>query len=353
MLGNFLRISTSVAVLAVLTMVATAEQPAALQPAARPGVLLLRNGQVVAGRIARSGDVYCVALPHGEIRVKAIGVELFCRDLEDGYWQKRAQLRDGNVDDHLRLAAWCLRHNLLGHAGRELARATAVDPAHPTLGLLERRLRSANSLPRPTSTPAHAATETADPVPSLDELDRMVRAMPPGTVETFTQTIQPLLLNNCSSMGCHGPTSKTPLRLMRGSISTAPSRRLTQRNLHATLQHIDPKQPTASRLLTAASGPHGTSSKAGFTNRRSAAYGRLVEWVRTVAASRQPPDDVAVVHAEDTVPVGDESVSAAVFYQEDPADPPEPKIKRGASMPGYIPVDPFDPELFNRRFFPN
>ncbi|MEE8450944.1 MAG: hypothetical protein V3R99_03485 [Thermoguttaceae bacterium] len=351
MLGNSLRISTSIAVLAVLTMVAGAEPPA-LQPAAQPGVLLLRNGQVMAGRIARAGDVYCVALPHGEIRVKAINVELCCRDLEEGYWRKRAYLRAGNVDDHLRMAQWCLRHNLLGHAGRELADAMAVDPAHPMLGLLERRLSSANSLPRPASTTARAATETADPAPSSDELDRMVRAMPAGTVKTFAQTVQPLLLNNCTSIGCHGPTSKTQLRLMRSSIRTAPSRRLTQRNLHATLQCIDPKQPMASRLLTTPIGPHGTSKTAVFADRQSVQYGRLVEWVRRVTAGSQPADDVAVVPAGNAAPTGDESVSAVVFYQKDPADLPEPSIKRGAPLPGYVPVDPFDPELFNRRFFP-
>lgn len=349
MLGNFLRISSIAAVLAILTMVAGAEQPA-LQPVPQPGVLLLRNGQVIAGRIARAGDVYHVALPHGEIRIKTTSVELCCRDLEEGYWQKRAQLRAGNVDDHLRLAQWCLRHGLLGHTGRELADAMAIDPAHPTLGLLERRLRSANSLPRPAS--ARTTAETADRLPSLDELDRMVREMPKGTVETFTQTVQPLLLNNCTSIGCHGPTSKTPLRLMRSSISTAPSRRLTQRNLHATLQCIDAERPMASRLLTAPIGPHGTSKKAVFTNRQSVQYGRLVEWVRQVTASPQPAGNIAAVPAQKEAPAGDESGSTVVFYEEDAADLQEPSIKRGAPLPGYVPVDPFDPEQFNRRFFP-
>jgi len=332
-------------------MVAGAEQPT-LQPAPQPGVLLLRNGQVMAGQIALAGDVYCVALPHGEIRVKAIDVEFCCRDLEDGYWRKRAQLRAGNVDDHLRLAGWCLKHELLGHAGRELAHAMAADPAHPTIELLERRLSSANSRPRPASTTARTAEETANTAPSREELDRMILAMPAGTVETFIQTVQPLLLNNCTSIGCHGPTSKTQLRLTRSSISTAPSRRLTQRNLHATLQCIDPKQPMASRLLTTPIGPHGTSKTAVFANRQSVQYERLAEWVRRVAAIRQPADDIAVVPAGKEVPPGDENVSGIVFYQEDAADLQEPSIKRGAPLPGYVPVDPFDPEPFNRQFFP-
>ena len=351
MLGNSLRILTSVAVLAVLTMIVRAEPPT-LQPVPQPGVLLLRNGQVMAGRIARAGDVYCVALPHGEIRVKATSVELCCRDLEDGYRQKKAQLRAGNVDDHLGLAQWCLRQGLLGHAGRELAQVMAVDPAHPMLGLLERRLRSANSLPRPASTTAGIVTKAAIQGPSLDELDRMVHDMPPGTVETFTQTVQPLLLNNCTSIGCHGPTSPAPLRLTRSSISTAPSRRLTQRNLHATLQCIDPKQPMASRLLTTPIGPHGTSKTAAFADRKSVQYEQLVEWVHKVTAGLQPVDDTVVVPAGNEVPALDESASAIVFYEEGFADLPEPPIKRGAPLPGYVPVDPFDPELFNRRFFP-
>ncbi|NQT36060.1 MAG: hypothetical protein HQ581_01145, partial [Planctomycetes bacterium] len=32
---------------------------------------------------------------------------------------------------------------------------------------------------------------------------------------------------------------------------------------------------------------------------------------------------------------------------------PAGRLKRGNPMPGYTPVDPFDPELFNRRYFPD
>ncbi len=31
----------------------------------------------------------------------------------------------------------------------------------------------------------------------------------------------------------------------------------------------------------------------------------------------------------------------------------EPNVKRGAKPTGYTPRDPFDPEIFNLRHFPN
>ncbi|KKK78058.1 hypothetical protein LCGC14_2847360, partial [marine sediment metagenome] len=332
MLGNSLQISASVAVFAVLTVVAAAEQPAG-QPVPRPGVLLLRNGLAVEGRIVRTGSLYYVELPHGEIRIKAADVEFCCRDLDEGYWRKRTGIRVGDADDHVRLAQWCLRHDLLGHAGRELADAIGADPTHPMIGLLQRRLKRAISLPPP---PTSTATEAIDRPPSSEELDRMVRGMAPGTVEAFAHTIQPLLLNNCTAIGCHGPTGETKLRLMRGSINAAPSRRMTQRNLHATLQWIDHEQPMASRLLTAPGGPHGTAKTPILAGQRAAQYERLVDWVHTVAAARQTATrqtatrqtatDAAGAGSQDGTPA-DENVSGVVFYQEE-ADPRNARVQR-------------------------
>ena len=39
----------------------------------------------------------------------------------------------------------------------------------------------------------------------------MLRGMPHGAVETFTQSVQPVLLNHCATSGCHGPQSEIGL----------------------------------------------------------------------------------------------------------------------------------------------
>ena len=134
------------------------------------------------------------------------------------------------MHDHLELAQWCMRHNLFGLATVELADATAADPKNPMIAALQHRLKMAMEPPPPVD--PHSK-KLLTPGPSNDELDRMIRGMPRGVVETFTQSVQPLLLNNCAAAGCHGPQSETGLRLWHIAAGRPSSRRTTQRNLYS------------------------------------------------------------------------------------------------------------------------
>ena len=137
-------------------------------------------------------------------------VDLVCTSLEDGYRRKRAAIQVGNVHHHLELAQWCLRHGLLGPAAAELADATVAEPNNPMIDVLHHRLKMALE---PPPAPETAGKSTSGP--SNEELDRMVRSLPHGAVETFTQSVQPVLMNHCATGGCHGPQSDTGLRLFR------------------------------------------------------------------------------------------------------------------------------------------
>ena len=361
MMRNLPQLVASVAIILAVTAAPRAQE---LDLGPEPGVLLLRNGQVIEGKITRAGDLYYVTLPNGEIRIRAADVEFCCPNLEEGYRSKRAAVRLGNVHDHLELAQWSLRHGLFGHAGRELADALDADPTHPMIGVLERRLKMAM---QPPATPPQPA-KPSNPAPSLEGLDRLVRGMPPGSVETFAERIQPLLMNNCTAAGCHGQGSETDFRLLRVPVGRPPSRRLTQRNLHATLQLIDREKPSASPLLTAPIRPHGTAKTAIFTDRQITQYRWMVDWVRRVA-ERPEPEVPATVAPQEKPPVRAMPAESGGFDSprpeaSHPADrqivaeavekgllPLRPKVKRGASLPRFVPADPFDPEIFNRRFF--
>lgn len=382
MLGLLRRLIASVPILAVLTTLTPAGQPG-LEPVPQKGVLLLRNGGLLRGEITRAGDLYYVALPDGEIRIRAAEVECCCRDLEEGYRRKRGDIQLGNVHDHLRLAQWCLRHGLLGHAGRELADALEADPAHPMIGVLRRRLQTAME---PTSSegpgvgdPPIKPRPPARPIDrpaSLEELDRLVRGLPPGAVRTFTETIQPLLMNHCGTAACHGPGAESEFRLLRMPPGRPPSRRLTQRNLHAALRWIDREDPAASPLLTAPAAPHGTAKKAIFDKGQAVQYRRLLDWVGQVAPPQRPKAPETVTPKEKPpVPAmaagllgpGSPLPKTPGPSSRQPAAKPGPpagaesggqrppgigsSVKRGAALPLFVPVDPFDPEIFNRRYF--
>ncbi len=263
-----------------------AEEP---PPPADAQLLLLRNGEVLAGRISRDGDSYRLTLADGEVRVKPSDVELICHNLDEAYLFKHSRLALGRVDDHLDLAEWALRQGLPGYAAKEIAASLAIDPKNPRVEFLDRRLKQSLDL--------QAAAAKQKPTAEVhrisdEDLDRMVRGMPPGAVEAFTETIQPLLMNSCATSSCHGPGSKSNYVLIRIPPDRTGNRRLTQRNLQSTIQMLDYQSPSQSRLLAAASKPHGNTPTAIFDS-QTVKYRQLLNWIAVVTEKPTGGDDVA------------------------------------------------------------
>ena len=163
------------------------------------GVLLLTNGQLIEGTISAAGDRYDVVQRDGEIRVKRSQVALVARDARACYQHKLAEIDPNRVLDRLELAEWSLRNGLLAEAETELAAARVADRTHPKIPLVEARLRLARETPKPSQ-----AASPPVPKPGAEVLDTVVRNLPPGAVESYTNHIQPLLLNTCTRSGCHG-----------------------------------------------------------------------------------------------------------------------------------------------------
>jgi hypothetical protein len=377
--------------LACLTMVATfaCQAMAAETPLLSPtkGVLLLRNGEVLSGTIARTGDYYHVSKPGTEIRLKASEVDKVAETLIDLYEVKRRRMTPDKLPDHLDLAEWCIEQRLLEQANGELTAAARLEPNHPRIALLQRRIELAGRIEQAAS----AAPPIVGSGPTSEEHDRLVRGLPAHAVETFTASIQPLLVNNCTTSGCHGPRSPGKLRLLRLSLSGPANRRLTQRNLHAVWQTVDANQPAASPLLTQPIRPHGRAKGPIFSGHDAAQYRQLVSWV--YAATRQHRPDPPRADGLDETPIASTAANKngasagkkkkppvrkelVAAVPEEPAldEPPttgEPDVNEPVIPPGeagdrdaardppqasdddnenYEPVDPFDPEIFNRRY---
>jgi hypothetical protein len=332
-----------------------------LRLAPQEGVLLLRNGEALQGKITLAGDRYYVMLPAGEIFPKVSEVEMFCRDLNEGYLRKRAAVRRDRVEDRLDLAEWCIRHRLLDQAAVELRDAVATDRTHPMIPLLERRLQLAKNPP-----PAPEASRSV--VVSHDELDRLVRGLPPGSVETFTNTIQPLLINHCSTAGCHGPQSDTGWQLLRVPLGKSTNRRVTQRNIASTLALVNRESPSASLLLTAPLRQHGTTRGPIFSNREIAQYKLLVDWVHHVASGKKPaappsvqPESPPLLQtmqpaepppATGTRDTASRDVPASLKLRDTDSSGSQGSERPKPDLPVHVAVDPFDAEVFNRRYLP-
>ena len=368
MLAHLARTAVVTTLLAAAFSQARAESPAFAPPAqgAPPvqGIVLLRNGEVITGKVSREEGLYIVELPNGRIRLKLADVDLVCSSLDEGYRRKRGTIQVGNVHDHLDLAQWCLRHNLLGLATVELADATAADPTNPMIGALQHRLKMAME-PPPLSDAKNRPASGA----SNDELDRMIRGMPHGVVETFTQSVQPVLLNHCATAGCHGPQSETGLRLSHVLAGRSSSRRTTQRILFSVLQFINQENPSASKLLTSVTRPHGSAEHAIFGEHEAVQYQHLVDWANQIArpatselpdtVARRSPADVTEPPAAETPPGrlpqegGKGRLLTASARRRTPRDAGAPgKADQAAPASFDQPADPLDPEVFNRRYGP-
>lgn len=378
---------------ACLTMVAPvacaamAAEPPKISPI--KGVVLLRNGEVLSGTIARTGDYYHVSKPGTEIRLKASEVDKVAETITDLYEDQRRRMTPGKLTDRLDLAEWCIEQRLLEQANTELTAAAALEPSHPRIVLLQRRIELAGR----TNQAVNATPPVVDTGPSSEELDRLVRGLPAHAVESFTSSIQPLLVNNCTTTGCHGPRSSGKLRLLRLSLAGPANRRLTQRNLHAVWQTIDVNQPAASPLLTQPIRPHGKAKGPIFSGHEAAQYRQLVSWVYAATRQRRPqaPDEGPPEPSADP-PAANKTVASLPANQKkkkakrseplpppahssldeqpppdepeegepalttaktdgDPAASPDPPPALDNDDEDYEPVDPFDPEIFNRRFF--
>lgn len=377
--------------------------PASMEP--QQGVLALRSGGVIAGRYAKMGDQYVVAVDGGEIRIDADKVDVACRSIQQAYEIKRAAISQHSVSSHLRLAQWCTRQKLFPQAAAQISTARDIDQLDRRIGLVERRLQAVEHQH------ATARKTTSQPAPKPDhaDLESWMDGLPRKSVEQFANSIQPLLSNRCATGACHGPTSsRADVHVLRVPRGRTVSRRATARNLREVMTWVDRQRPGDSPLLAVPMQPHANARSAIFASGSNEQYRRLVEWVYSV--SLQPAgttpghgdQDIARPFADAPVmrsPWGTTSpllqpttvpwrrasrvaqsrtpvhralaerrqaleAEAAAAAGDSAARDEKPDADRrdarkqdeggsaraaGAEVDNYIPVDEFDPEIFNRR----
>lgn len=320
------------------------------------GVLVLRNGEVLAGTTTKVGDRYVVAKSDGsELRIPTRDVEMYCLDMEEAYIRRRQTISSRDASAHLQLADWCLRCGLHARAADELLAAIAIAPRDPRIQGLERRLRAATDLvsAKKTAPAIHSSP------PRQDDSERVLSALPSDAVESFASRVQPLLLNRCGSNACHGGRSATNFQLASPGWGKTITLRYTQRNLLAAYRQVDSSKPEASPLLTVPGRPHGGLESGVFGERDRPQLELLDGWVRKASLAMPTPRPVTVVS-----PPGQ-------LFQSSLRQPiPLPKTADDSgndSMTGLRPLssdrgpadaasaaldfrDPFDPERFNRQF---
>jgi hypothetical protein len=343
------RFAVALMVAGLVSPIAGAEIPLAVAER----VVVLRNGYVLRGRVTPLGDQYLVSLgDDNEVRLPAGRVAMVCADLEEAYLRQRDLFVPTDVRSHVKLADWCLRHHLTARAADQILAVFALDPAHPELAMLDRRLRNRERRAAGTTAPSqHAPEAQAGAEPSLS-------ALPSEALQRFTAIVQPLLMNRCATNACHGRQSVSEgtqgpqFRLLRPAFGQILTQRITQHNLHAVLAQVDFRYPEGSPLLTMPRQPHGGAAEPVFGATDGAAWESLEGWVRMLGRARA--DAPEIVTSPQTSRGQARSLthrsSSAEAGDTPPTEPGENPLGPRVGQPAAAqPEDPFDPEIFHRR----
>jgi hypothetical protein len=341
---KFSRTLLPLALVFAARLFAWADEPA-LQP--QRAVLVLHNRHVLEGNVTPAGDYYLVSLGKtGQVRLAAKEVEMVCRDLQEAYQRKSEKIAGKPASAHLDLADWCIKQSLFDGARREIALVRQLEPQHPQIASLEKRIEFATTTAKPVvrSIPSTATV-------SAEQLERTMKEQPPGTVEHFTAVVQPILMDRCGAAKCHGSGATTSFQLLQPIPGKIASRRFTQRNLFAALGAVDKELPEQSPLLEMARKPHGFTKAAPFKTDEDRQYREIAKWIHSlrIVPPQAPPATVSPAALGTLRPQMGDNGSPAAWI-----GPADESASTGGDSAAAAPLtagrDPFDPEVFNRRF---
>jgi hypothetical protein len=324
---------------------ALAASHVAADDAAAPGIVVLRNGNVLWGNIEEVGESYRIAAATTSILVPADQVDIACRSLKEAFDIQRGRVGP-SMERRCELVRWCLRQDLLAEAAREILEIRAADPQNFALPSLELQLRQCLELRNLKTTPSTPPSPHTSGVVLASATEPAASPAISVNVQTqFVRSIQPMLLHSCATGGCHQPGSKQKLQLDRWALQGAGSPALVRRNLDAVLAQLDRQDPSHSPLLERGRTAHGQPNQPASKSLSALQSKLLLNWLNEVAGVKPP---------EPTPALADEAADqqdAEPLDFEEPLDDADFDFQPAKAAPAarFKPRDAFDPEIFNRR----
>jgi hypothetical protein len=311
--------------------------------------VLLQNDNVLFGHAHQVGEFVVVRTGQGgEVQLPRKEVVCWADSLRNLYRYRVDHRQSDDLTAHLRDARWCLQNDLFDLAAAEIRSINQMDPGNAQAQSIEEQLQrltaprsaaNANLFSQPSSV---QPAGFIDPSPEQGTVDL-------ATLRRFASQVQPMLLNRCGR--CHSRDSGRGWTLNTPSVGARASSRMTRENITASLPYIDRIAYEKSELLVKATTPHG-GGPAPLDPHSEKAIWSLKGWLAT-ASNGMPNPSIAV--ADHSNVDGQTSTPAPpVAAYESPSDAPSPSLDHG-DQPARLPqvANPFDPDLFNRRFHPD
>jgi len=209
--------------------------------------------------------------------------------------------------------------------------------------MLQRQLQQVLRTASPKSRPQEIAPSASEHLPSnssaaVSHISRTARA-------EFARRIQPILIQSCSTAGCHTSNVSQKFRLNRHVLAGAGHPEATRRNLAATLAWCRGSDEV--ELFRKARQSHGGSQP---LNTRQIEL--LAAWLEMIRSETEMPEEK---EKATSVP-GSFWPRSTTFPQRKPrpdsirlkAEPS--KVQHGVQLQTFQPRDPFDAEAFNRHY---
>jgi hypothetical protein len=344
------------------TLVLAAEEP----PQRR--VLVLTNETTLVGQIELKDGHLEIKTASGSSLIPQARVLKLCDTPEDAYVFLKQRSKGKDPQDGLRLARWCLKHELAEQARLEAEEVLAHQPKNLEAQRIIRAVTDAGTQLAPG-----APSQSKPPVTLATAGEH---SYSPETLRSFTQRLQPVLINSCGTGACHGGGKGTGFELQRPPSISLVQPNLTRHNLVQTLRLIDKDDSPNSALLRKALEAHGGATRPPLTGKDAPAYQTLEAWVMTVAPANagqplsgeivvdsrkvEPAKAPAEINSKPRLPAAlEEKFASLPIVTPEPAKLPQDTYLQGAAIkapavptPKTPPQDPFDPVQFNDQYHP-
>ena len=354
--------------LALLAFTGTADEPRQTSLSARSSgpCVLLRNQNVLFGKARQQGQEVIVTRDDGtEFKLPRQEVMCWANSVRDLHQYRVDHRPKGNVRIHEDDARWCLKYGLNDLAAKEINTIYQLDPGNAVAIVLSNQLARAL---RPKALPDRdplrpKALAVADPGMAQQEIQPLTKNSTHSKVQLashaeptkidypvdgqelrwFARHAQPVFLNRC--VRCHDSSSDRKWKLSDPAIGSRPSTTMTNDNIVSTLRFVDRSQPLQSVIRSRATDGHGGIRGTLGTRNGSALQG-LDNWLSNLKADRAgslsklKPSDAEFKPSASAA----KSIPAGV----------KPIAKQAGSVRRLPEVaNPFDPEIFNRRYHGN
>ena len=337
---------------------------------AAPEYVLLDTGQLLHGVVSVSGKSVQVKLHSGiTLTVGSNEVELRCHSAESAFAHLQRNSRADSLHQQIVLTRWCIKNDLLELAERQLLVLSRLGIGEQSRRQIRNEIDfSRASKVRSTTADAQQHVQNqSSPVASQQrkkklsnrELNKLVKSLPDGSFLDFTRNIQGPLIRGCAATACHDHDApELALNFLR--VGHDVPRKTSQRNLRQVLDHVNMSEPGASEVYRRAITAHGNALTAPWSEDSIPAQ-RLKRWLYRVANRPLPSSrpGIAGANSSQNSPPIDPNLFKLPSIQTAGIDPTEqhaaalpeiqPPITAG-ELPGLESTDPFDPEVFNRKY---